>query len=92
MAKRRLAASLCRAASWAAVAPARALHAEVSYISPSGWPSGDGQVKRYYQTAVVMGDYLYSKALDVLAAAEAGASSSRPAGTGMPYSANSFFA
>ena len=33
----------------------RFLFAEVSYISPSGWPSGDGDVKRYYQTAVVNG-------------------------------------
>jgi len=37
--------------------PARPLLAEVSYISPSGWPSGDGQVKRYYQTALRDGDH-----------------------------------
>lgn len=40
-----------------AAAPARPLLAEVSYISPSGWPSGDGDgdVKRYYKTALVDG-------------------------------------
>ena len=31
------------------------LLAEVSYISPSGWPSGDGEIKRYYKTAIVEG-------------------------------------
>jgi arylsulfatase A-like enzyme len=36
-------------------APARQLLAEVSYISPGGWPSGDGQIKRYYKTALVDG-------------------------------------
>lgn len=35
--------------------PARPLFAEVSYISPSGWPSGDGSIKRYYKTALVDG-------------------------------------
>lgn len=38
-----------------ALPPARPLMAEVSYISPAGWPSGDGGVKRYYKTAVVEG-------------------------------------
>lgn len=49
--------SLLDVAAGQAAAPPRPIHAEVSYISPSGWPSGDGQVKRYYQTAVIMGDH-----------------------------------
>jgi arylsulfatase A-like enzyme len=35
--------------------PDRPLFAEVSYVSPSGWPSGDGHVKRYFKTALVQG-------------------------------------
>ena len=35
--------------------PTRPLFAEVSYVSPSGWPSGDGHVKRYFKTALVQG-------------------------------------
>lgn len=37
-------------------APTRPLLAEVSYISPSGWPSGDRGTKRYYKTAIIDGD------------------------------------
>jgi arylsulfatase A-like enzyme len=35
--------------------PQRPLFAEVSYIAPQGWPSGDGKVKRYFLSAVVQG-------------------------------------
>ncbi|MEZ4388124.1 MAG: sulfatase [Candidatus Krumholzibacteriia bacterium] len=37
--------------------PSRPLFCEVSYISPSGWPSGDGRIKRYYQSAVIEGPH-----------------------------------
>jgi arylsulfatase len=34
----------------------RALLAEVSYVSPDGWPSGDGQTKRFFSTSVRLRD------------------------------------
>jgi arylsulfatase A-like enzyme len=41
----------------AAPAPDRTLLAEVSYVSPAGWPSGDGQTKRFFSNALRMGDW-----------------------------------
>lgn len=35
--------------------PARPLFSEVSYVSPEGWPSGDGSVKTYFKTAILDG-------------------------------------
>ncbi|MBD3220970.1 sulfatase-like hydrolase/transferase [bacterium] len=49
--------SLAPALRGEAIPPDRTLLAEVSYISPQGWPSGDGEVKRYYKTAAIEGDH-----------------------------------
>jgi arylsulfatase A-like enzyme len=34
----------------------RMLLSEVSYVSPDGWPSGDGQTKRFFWTSLRLGD------------------------------------